>query len=91
MKIENDHNGLTWLRVFLKDIILFQCFSNFSSHVPVTCTRTTGYQKNHAYVQDTGILGRCAGFQFKLPNLPTIENQRCGNLKFRSCYSSNLT
>jgi len=68
MKIENAHNGLKWLRVFLKDIILSQCFSNFSARIPqskyITCTRTTGYKKINAYVQDTDIPGRFAGCQF---------------------------
>jgi len=49
MKIEKAHNGLKWLRVFLKNIILAQCFSNLSPRVPqsqyITRTRTTGYKK----------------------------------------------
>jgi hypothetical protein len=76
MKIENAHNGLKWLRVFLKDIILSQCFSNFSPRVPVTIHKIYAYdwvQEINANVQDTGILGCFAGCQFKPPNLPTIE------------------
>jgi hypothetical protein len=77
MKIENAHNGLKWLRVFLKGHYYTSVLlKRFFSRTTVTIHNTYAYdsvQNKYAYVTDTGFLGCFAGCKFKPPNLPTIQ------------------
>ena len=50
-----------------------------------------GIANINAYFQDTGLPGCSAGWQvWSLQTCQPEKQQQCGNLKFCSCYFSNL-
>ena len=74
---------------------LSQCFSNLFSRTTVTIQNMNTYRSVLQILTptfrilvfwDVSLAGR-----LESSTLPTTKQQRCGNLKFRSCYIPNVT
>ena len=66
---------------FFKLFFRYHCHSTQYARVPL------GTANKNAYFQDTGLLGCFTGWHVGSPQ----TCQRCVNLRFRSCWFSNLT